>query len=332
MCLCEGMAEAGALPPQHPRLTELATLGQCARVALVEEIHAQGFEPGCWIRVDDSELIGTATARELVGQTLQTLDKLAPGSLGAIEEFEGEHRWDPPTDGHSAWIIISQSCDLIRDVRDEPLVQLALLRQASLGEDLASWSRNSARWIPLDPKGKASRYYVDLRVQAFVAKQALAGIEVRQAIPTDDDTKQRPRTRFALRVGWRFSRMGIPTRVVDEIVDPLVAFVIANKALRAELDERFSEWLLTRSEPPALIAVTPAQPASEAFRQAEDLLIQRVLTALPQELLARLDEDASQAIALDELSVPVWMDAYKIDLDFLTYGAKGPTDSPKPQA
>jgi hypothetical protein len=34
------MADAGARPPQHPRLTELATLDQGARVALVEEISA----------------------------------------------------------------------------------------------------------------------------------------------------------------------------------------------------------------------------------------------------------------------------------------------------
>jgi hypothetical protein len=326
------MADAGARPPQHPRLTELATLDQGARVALVEEISAKGFEPGCWIRVDDSELIATSTARDIVLLTLANLDKLPPRSLSAVHEFEGEHPWDPPNDGQPAWIIISQSCDLIRDVRDEPLVQIALLRYAGGDDDLVSWSRNSVRWIPLDPTGKSSRYYVDLRVQAFVAKQALAGLDVRQAIPADDDTKQRPRTRFALRVGQRFSRMGIPTRVVDDIVAPLVAFVAANKSLRAKLDETFSEWLLTRNEPPALIAVTPAEPASETFRQAEDLLIQHVLSALPDELATRLDDVASQAITLAELSVPVWMDSYKIDLDFLTYGARGPAASPEPQA
>jgi hypothetical protein len=96
--------------------------------------------------------------------------------------------WPDPNDGADAWIIISQSCDLVRDVRDEPLVQLALLRHADPGGDLASWSRNSARWIPLDPKGSKSRYYVDLRVQAFVPKHVIAGLDVRHAVPADDDT------------------------------------------------------------------------------------------------------------------------------------------------
>jgi hypothetical protein len=103
--------------------------------------------------------------------------------------------------------VISQSCDLIRDVAVEPFVQLALLRDADEGLDLASLWRNSARLIPLDPTGKRSRYYVDLRAQAFLPKHLLAGIEVRQAIPTESDfEKRRPRTRFTLRVGHNGGR------------------------------------------------------------------------------------------------------------------------------
>jgi hypothetical protein len=240
--------------------------------------------------------------------------------------------WDPPDDGADAWIIISQSCDLVRDVRDEPFVQLALLRRAEDVDDLASWSRNSARWLPLDPTGKQSRYYVDLRVQGFVAKQAIAALQVRQAIPADELGKQRPRTRFALRVGQRHSRMGIPSRIVEQIVDPLVAAVSRDKTLRTKLDASFSEWLLRPGDPPALIAVTKAAPGSDAFQAAEDLFFEEFWLSLPDELGARLDEDGSHVVALDDLRVPIWMSTWKIDLDFLTYGAKGPGDSPQPQA
>ncbi|HTE60045.1 MAG TPA: hypothetical protein VK631_06810 [Solirubrobacteraceae bacterium] len=184
----------------------------------------------------------------------------------------------------------------------------------------------------MDPTGKQSRCYVDLRVQGFVAKHVIADLEVRQAIPGDDFGKQRPRTRFALRVGQRHSRMGVPTRLVEQIVDPLVTAASQDKTLRAMLDETFSEWLLQPGDPPALIAVTKSEPGSVAFHAAEDLFFEQFWPSLPGELAERLHEDGSHVVALDELRVPVWMSAWKIDLDFLTYGAKGPGDSPEPQA
>jgi hypothetical protein len=325
------MADTDDPSRAHPRLDELLGLGQDARVSLVKTISAMGFEPGCWVCVHDGELISSVQARELMGAAIKRIEKLPRDTLAGIKEFEGEHSWDPPIDGEPAWVILSQSCDLVRDVRDEPLVQLALLRRADDVEDLVSWSRNSARWIPLDPTGKQSRYYVDLRAQAFVAKQIIADLDVRQAIPPDSFGKQRPRTRFAHRVGQRHSRMGIPTRTVIAAVDPLVEAVNADRAMRARLDETFSEWLLVPGDPPALVAVADAGPGSPEFQAAEDLFFEQFWRSLPDELAASLDENASQVVALDDLRVPMWMSAWKIDLDFLTYGAKGRSDSPEPQ-
>ena len=42
--------------------------------------------------------------------------------------------------------------------------------------------------------------------------------------------------------------------------------------------------------------------------------------------------ETSQVVALSELLVTTWTTCWKLDLDFLTYGAKGPADSPEPQA
>src|SRR5450755_5029192 len=111
------MADAGALNPSHPHLVELLALDQGARVALVETISAKGFEPGCWIRVDDCELIATPEVRSLVVDGVERLERLPPNSVSGIAEFDDEHAWVPPDDGDPAWIIVSQSCDLIRDVR-----------------------------------------------------------------------------------------------------------------------------------------------------------------------------------------------------------------------
>ena len=52
-----GMADDGEEPGLSPRLTELLGLGQDARLALAADISRRGFEPGCWLRVDDGDLI-----------------------------------------------------------------------------------------------------------------------------------------------------------------------------------------------------------------------------------------------------------------------------------
>ena len=231
-------------------------------------------------------------------------------------------------------MVISQSCDLVRDIRDEPLVQVAQLRYAAEGADLPSWSRNSNRWLPLDPTGKGSRYYVDLRVQAFIPKQLLQGIDVRQAIPTDADfAKQRPRTRYCKRVGDRYSRMGIPTPIVETVVRPIQQAAEKKKGLRKRLDEAFSEWMLMPPEqkgnPLVLFAVTPHESDTDAFFEAEDLFANEFVSALPDDVRERLDEDACAVIALDDLRVPQWTAAWRLDLDFLTYGSKGDARSPE---
>lgn len=327
------MANSGEEPGLSLRLTELLGLDQDARFALIADVSKRGFEPGCWLRVDDVDLVADVTqVRDLMGQ-LAVMDPVER-TLDGEEEFDGEHPWDPPADGEDAWTIISQSCDLVRDIRDEPLVQLAQLRCADGGADLASWSRNSNRLLPLDPTGKDSSYYVDLRVQAFLPKQLLPGLDVRQAVPADADfAKQRPRTRFCRRVGERYSRMGIPTPIVEAVSRPIRQAAAKKAGLRKKLDEAFSEWLLM-PEPEggamALFAITPRGSDTEEFFDAEDLFSNEFLSALPDEVLEHLDIEACTVVALDDLRVPQWMAGWKLDLDFLTYGSKGDADSPEP--
>jgi len=329
------MADTGDGPPQHPRLVELLALDQHARLELIKAISASGVEPGCWIRIDEADLTHDSIAVRDTLDALQQLDKLA-GDLSDIPEFDGEHTWQPPDDGEDAWVIVSQTCELVRDARDEPWVQVVLLRAAQIDADLASWSRNSARFIPVDPTGKRSRYYADLRVHAFVPKHLVSHLEVRHAIPTEADfEKQRPRTRFALRVGQRYSRTGVPTAIVERVVDPLVVAIAKDKKLRVPLDAAFSEWLLLphayEDDKLNLIAVTPHSSDSEGFRAAEDLFHEFWTKSLPDELCDQLDEEYSNVVALDELLLVEWISAWKLNLDFLTYGSKGDPDSPEPE-
>src|SRR4051794_18517624 len=71
-----------------PRSVEtLMALTSEERIALVAEISAEGWEPGCWIEVDDDDLITTAAARDLITKQVEQLD---PVLIPDLREFEGE--------------------------------------------------------------------------------------------------------------------------------------------------------------------------------------------------------------------------------------------------
>jgi hypothetical protein len=191
------MAEGGEEPASSPRLAELGALDETGRRELVAEIARRGYEPGCWITPADSDLIHAAPeAREL----LAAVEGMGRIDHAEGEEFSGEHPWDPPAVGEGGWVVISQVCDIARDVDEEPFVQLAALRELEDPGRVASLARNSGRMIPIDPTAKGSLHVVDLRSQAFLPKHLLLGHPVRQAIATDAEFgKRRTRTRFALR-------------------------------------------------------------------------------------------------------------------------------------
>jgi hypothetical protein len=328
------MAGPGEEPPLHPRLIELSGLDPGAHRALIERITEAGYQPGCWLDPPAEDLLA-GPLDPLLG--LEQTAELTPEELSEPKEFDGTHSWDPPQGGEAGWVIISQVCDLVRDLATEPLVQLALLREAEEDVDLASVWRRSSRLIPLDPTGKSSRHYIDLRCQAFLPKHLLPDYPPRQAIPTDAEfAKRRPRRRFALRVGNRYSRAGIPTAIVLEIIVPLEAAINKNKRLRKLFDSNVAECLLRPSTveggPLALVLLTQHATTSAEFRELEDAFLAEFLEDLVPELTARLDLDACRVEALEEVLLLEWLTAYHLDFDFLTFGSKGDPDSPSPPA
>lgn len=331
MALVEGMTDAGDAEVTGARLAELVVLDPDQRVALASAISTGGYEPGCWIQCEDSDLLHTAIDVREVLRDASQLD-LIESALDGIEEFAGEHAWDPPAPGETGWVVISQSCDLIRDVAVEPFVQLAHLYEVGEGVDLPSLSRKSGRLIPLDPTGGASRHVVDLRSQAFLPKHLLPDHPVRQAVPTDAQfDKRRTRSRFALRVGQRYSRAGIPTDLVLSLVQPLEHEMAKSASMRKLFDATFSELLLwPREDPKRLLFVTPHPSESEDFRQAEDLFLGDFLESLSPSLAAQLDVAGCRVVSLDALLLETWLDGWKLDFDFMTFGSKGDPGSPLP--
>jgi hypothetical protein len=169
--------------------------------ALLAEIIRAGWEAGCWLHVDDAQLV-RATGRELDefisytgGRTGQRVGEPEPYPEGLPHE---------PIEGAApCWVVIAQKCDLVAGISDEPFVELA--RAYDLGDrNLAGnlW-RNSNRVFPLDPRDK--RWVVDLRHRALLPKDALRELGApRQAVPTDaDQASFRPRSRFLSQVAVR---------------------------------------------------------------------------------------------------------------------------------
>jgi hypothetical protein len=69
------------------RLDELLALDQDARCELVREISSRGFEPGCWLRVHDTDLSHRAVDGRAVIDALGGLAELEC-DLTDLEEFE----------------------------------------------------------------------------------------------------------------------------------------------------------------------------------------------------------------------------------------------------
>ncbi len=316
-------------------LAELLQLDQERRLALITRISELGFGPGCWLRVPEDRIIHPVEAARFIGELLPGIARL--DAHDSIEEFDGELPWAPPTDGEPAWLIVSQVCDLVRDISDEPLVQVVPLMVLA-DADLGSLGRRSSRLVPLDPTGRESRYVADLRVHAFVAKTELLGCEPLQAIPPDNSSKTRPRTRFPLRVGQRFSRDGIPTPLVESLVEPLKNFIEkGDKQRKKNLDAAFVEFLLIENYNATgkhrLIAVVDIEDPEDDpdFADAEDFFA-AFLNALPSGLAGQLDLDDSEVRALNAVYLGEWLDAWRLDFDFVTFGSKGDASSPAPRA
>jgi hypothetical protein len=293
---------------------------------LVAGLLQQGWEAGCWIRPTPDQLI-TATQEE-AADLLHKLRRRGRYDRPLIEDpFPHGRDCDPIAGTEPAYVVLTQRCDIVGTLKNEPLIELAHATHCTSANRIENAWKNSPREFPVDPRAQAT-HLVDLRVRYFISKLDLATLTPRQALPRDTPDWQ-VRLRFGLRIAQRYTRAAIPDRIVDLVVRPLGERIHAD----ADATRLFSEWALfhggDHDAKPGLLAIyqVPLDPAlsddqhairEDEIRIAAEDKFQEILETLSGEAQAALDIDddhRTRVVSERELTVADWRLSWKLDWD-----------------
>src|SRR5579875_331653 len=294
---------------------------------LAKKLIEEGWEAGCWIRPEPEQII-TATQQE-IEDLLRRLSK-RPGFQRALvnDPFPNGRDHEPIEGDDSCFVLLSQRCDIVGLLKNEPLVELAPARLCTdKGQIKVAW-KNSPREFPVDPTPADDRtHMVDLRFRYFITKLDLVELQPRQALPRDTPEYQ-VRLRFGLRAAQRYTRAAVPDKL-DSVVKELNKHVTAD----AEMNELFMEWALLhggkREEKPGILAIYQCNvdenlsdleraAAEDKIRQTAEDTFQGIIESLSEEAKAQLDLDddrRTRAVDWRELTVSDWQLSWKLEWD-----------------
>jgi hypothetical protein len=324
--------------------------------AIIDAIAAAGWDAGCWFRVDDDRLVRASGAT--VDSFVDHLrDRRRVRSL-VDDPFPDGLDHSPIEGDEPCWIVISQQCDLLASMTEEPFVELARAYRYDDKGKAGNWWVNSSRLFPLDPKDKS--WVIDLRHRGSMPKDQLRELgPALQALPRDDvQAGFKPRRRFLRRVGHRYSRAAIPNQLVDDLANPLYNDVLKKYAKLVDL--LFHDWVLHRpvgGSKPWLVALArekadlldraevaklfdesglkiapylreevlgldgyagPLETDMSADEVASDIF-DALLHELPPAALQLIDAHRSEALGADSFSIVEFEDCWKLDFDALSH-------------
>lgn len=218
-------------------------------------------------------------------------------------------------------VVVSQTCDIIRDCSQRPFVLLA--RVVTLDGPTANEARryHRPRFVPVPGLGDDA--FADLDLVVGVEKSVFLGVEATRGLP--DDSAQR---RFGMAVGRLFSRFAFP----DDLVVSLRGLVARvrqkhakdspeGRALAALEDIRISgspSWDAESIDVFITFAPATRAEANEVMSDDEwDQLVDGWLRqAEPFGVIRSVD---GAMIPLEELSALEYMESDALDLDYLSW-------------
>lgn len=276
---------------------------------LLRAILNGGWDQGCFIL--------EATAGDLITDPelwLQRMDQRA--RLADITDPDphpnGLAHADPPAD--TGFVIVTQRCDLIRDLQREPLVELAPCRKVKGGE-LDEAGKNSPRYVLVNrPPGK-SGWIIDLRRRVWLPKTRLPELgKPLQALP-DNPTE---RAQFALRVGRRYSRKPLPARYVENLQIPLRKLI---DAMYSQQTTSFTDWLIFEPSDRKVMPILIALVDDDIDMVTAEDTFYAILEKLDEKAREHVDLDRSRVRRRNEVPLGEFLDSYPIDLYEITYAA-----------
>lgn len=186
--------------------------------ALVDTLLLKGWEQGCWL--DDRVAAHSMNAQQQRALFAATAQRLAvhreqhlAGQGCTIPEML-PHNSDEP-DG-VIWVIVTQRCDLIKGLRQEPTVTLVRATKWA-AQDAKDKARRSPHLYVMHKQGDGV-WVADFRELIIVPKAALKDYQPRQCL--SDGIKAR--RQFALAYAQRTWRRPVPTDIQNKVQEPLI--------------------------------------------------------------------------------------------------------------
>ena len=300
---------------------------------LIADLLQQGWEAGCWIRPHSDQII--AATQPEIEELLRRLRGRPSFRRAPVDDpFPDGRDYDSIQGDESCFVLLTQRCDVVGLLKNEPLVELAPAAICTDRGRISQAWKNSPREFPADPRADRT-HLVDLRYRYFICKLDLVDLPVRQALPRDTPEYQ-VRMRFGLRAAQRYTRAAVPDKLVKEVVIPLSKLVTDDP----EVTRLFSEWTLfhgdARDTKPGVLAIYQSridealshdeQAAEEdKIRSAAEDKFFAIIEALPQtakDELALDDGHRTRVVDERELTVADWRLSWKLEWDAESFGGQ----------
>jgi hypothetical protein len=278
-----------------------------AAEALVSHILRESFEQGCGLPLDAREFLVsrdedlerlsaqwsrlTVEGRErCLDLELQATTGRAQGSVASVAD---------------GFIILTQQCDLVREPRQEPCIEVARTTPHPAKGTATLRSLRSWRQLIVAEVGDQA-VVADSRQRFLLDKRCLLAYPAIQLLPNSPAQRRR----FAWWAGARYFRRPVPTALYDSVEKPLREALKDDEILA--LADKFLMFIVDALDPgrPRLIAVFDDEASREQMEAAIDALMERV--SLPG-----IAEDDYDALPIGQTSVALFLGAtsYLLDLE-----------------
>lgn len=305
-----------------PRLAAVAACGYDEEREFLVEVLSSGVDQGWFLRCEDDSLLCPTPAE--MGRFLDTMDKRPPVTLTAPDPWaDGGPRAQPIDGDEPGWVVLTQRCDLVRALRVEPLVEVARAVRIE-GDAVAAAKAGSPRFVAFAPAEGGGVWAADLRQRASMPKPQLL-----QASPIPAIDGERMRKQFRLRLGQRYARDAVPTDLVDTFQRPLRDAVKRSRPRIAQLGS-FTLWLGLRSGDGRVIVYAVAAAGREADAEEDWRELMAWLEEKRPEVHALIEPEESGAYTADDLPLGLWLDAFKLDFDEISYSSRAGDDHAPP--
>lgn len=286
-----------------------------------EELNAhilrEGFEQGCVVPLEARRYI--VPSDEDVQLLRSQWSKLDGDAVSRIRELErgvvpGLTQCDIATLSEG-FVILTQQCDLAREPKQEPTLEVARISTQPTKESAQLRSLRSWRQVVVaEHDGHA--LVADSRQRLLLDKRCLRAFPALQALPDSG----RDRRRFAWWAGARYFRRPVPTELYEAIEKPLRE-AIRDDVVVHDLADSFLMFLIdAETDRPRLVGIFEDEASRETMEEAMDGIFASVS-------FKSLSEDDYDAQAIGQVPVALFLGptAYVLDLE----GFSG-EDSPLP--